>query len=70
MVDKIIGSNFNFTKPSKPAPTASENFMDSLRETFAKETGKLVGAKFPGLPSGVIFSPNPQTFLSLGFPAP
>ncbi len=38
--------------------------MEALKETFAKETGKLVGTKLPG-DSGVIFSPNPQNLFSL-----
>jgi hypothetical protein len=66
MVDKIIGSSFNFSFPSKAAPAGNDNFMDSLKEIFAKETGKLVGTNLPGLQNGVIYSPNPQTLLSLG----
>ncbi|MFA6169508.1 MAG: hypothetical protein WCW67_02480 [Candidatus Margulisiibacteriota bacterium] len=46
-------------KPAAGAP----DFLDALKQTFAKETGKLVGTKLPG-DNGVIFSPNPQNLLS------
>ena len=66
MVDgifKISGSGLSSSN-IKGAPSARENFLEALKETFAKETGKLVGTKLPG-DSGVIFSPNPQNLFSL-----
>ncbi|MBU0630165.1 MAG: hypothetical protein KKC80_04505 [Candidatus Margulisbacteria bacterium] len=66
MVDgifKISGSGLSSNK-IKGASSAQENFLEALKATFAKETGKLVGTKLPG-DRGVVFSPNPQTLLSL-----
>ncbi|MDD5593553.1 MAG: hypothetical protein PHG97_02270 [Candidatus Margulisbacteria bacterium] len=63
-INNIIGPRFDLSVKPKAQKTANENFMDALRDTFAKQTGKLVGTKIPGMrDDGVVFSPNPQNLI-------
>ncbi len=63
-VNNFIGptSGLSFEPKAAGANGAGgPNFMDALRDTFARETGKLTGISLPNLPGNIdntVFTPN------------
>jgi len=63
-INSFIGPTSGLSyEPKAPGPVGAggPNFMDALRDTFAKETGKLTGISLPNLPGhldNTVFTPN------------
>ena len=65
-INSVSGPSTGFSLEPKTGVKGNSqgpSFMDALRDTYAKETGKLVGTNLPG-DKGTIYSANPRQLLS------